>query len=222
MCVEYALEHAGEQDFVFTLNNDTELENDTLQKLVEFAGDRPNSIIGAVNVFYSEPFKIEPSAFKKAGSGFFKKMPHRVNEWAEDLALQPDFMKVDALSGKGVLIPVIVFKKIGLYNFKKLPHYHADTEFTLRAARAGINVFILYTAKVLSHQNLSGTGTQTSVPNISEFIKSFKSLKSANHYTTLKNLCFEVYGLMAPIYLIVYLTKPILGFAKRLLLSKIK
>ncbi|MFN5965715.1 MAG: glycosyltransferase family 2 protein, partial [Pseudanabaena sp.] len=53
-----------------------------------------------------------------------------------------EIIQVDALAGNGVLISRQVFTQIGLYNEKFLPHYHADSEMTMRAHSRGIKVFV--------------------------------------------------------------------------------
>lgn len=219
-CVEYALEYAGNEDFVFTLNNDTELLPDTLHRLMETAERHPRSIVGAVNVFFAEPDRIEPSAYKVKGGMFFGRMHNRINEWGEKLRDDLEVMEVDSLSGKGVLIPVSVFREVGLYNAGKLPHYHADTELVFRAKNKGCKVYLDYKAKVLSYQELSGLGTVTSKPSMSGFLRSFSSLKSANHYRSLRNYCELLYGNSYRSYLAVYLSKIVLGFIRRYLLVR--
>jgi GT2 family glycosyltransferase len=217
-CISHALIESTDSDFVFTLNNDTELESDTLTALLKSCPT--DSITGAVNVFYNDPGKIEPSAFIKSKSHLFKKAHSRANEWGEPINGFNGLRQVDALSGKGMLIPVKVFNEIGLFNEVELPHYHADTEFTLRAAKKGFKIFICYDAKIRSHQELSGAGTITSKPDIKSFFHSFKNKKSANHFTSLKNYCKILYGKTAYVYLSYYLAKSVGGFCKRFLRSK--
>lgn len=219
-CVEYALEHAADGDFIFTLNNDTELLPDTLQRLMETAARHPRSIIGAVNVFFAKPDRIEPSAYKVKGGMFFGRMHNRINEWGEKVQDDLEVVEVDSLSGKGVLLPVSVFREVGLYNAEKLPHYHADTELVFRAKRKGYKVYLAYKAKVLSHQELSGLGTVTSKPSIAGFLRSFSSLKSANHYESLRNYCELLYGNLYRSYLALYIAKISLGFVRRFVFTR--
>jgi len=215
-CVEEALKTAIEDDYLFTLNNDTELLADTLQTLIQFTKNHNNTIVGAVNVFYSEPMKIEPSAFiQKPGKIFFNKLHYRVNEFGENINNKKGMLEVSTLSGKGVLIPVEVFKKIGLYNQEKLPHYHADTEFILRAKKNGFKVYLSYDAIILSHQELSGFGTVTSKPSMQKFIKSLFSLKSANHLPSLYRYTKIIYGKSYLFYLLVYFVRINGGFLRR-------
>jgi len=219
-CVKRALEVAQKGDFVFTLNNDTELLPTTLGRLCETSGQNSRSIVGAVNVFYKEPNLIEPSAYRIKGGLFFPRIHNRINEWAEELNTDSGVTEVDSLSGKGALIPIELFQELGLYNAERLPHYHADTELVFRAKRNGYRVYLDYKAKVLSHQEHSGLGTVTSNPSFKGFVKSFSSQKSANHYQSLKNYCELLYGKSYKSYLAIYLAKIVLGFVKRYLVVR--
>jgi GT2 family glycosyltransferase len=213
MCVKKALSIAEEGDFIYTLNNDTELVADSLTTLIEFESKFPDSIIGSVNLFYNDHFKIEPSAFKRTNKYFFKLLPVRIHNLGDPLPTDIDFLEVDAFAGKGVLIPVEVFKKIGLYNSELLPQYHGDTEFTVRAKDSGFRLFYYYKSKVLSHQYLTGTGTMNK--NYFEFLRSFKNIKSAIHYKSVLNLSKLIYGKKYKRYLYWQLIKINLGFFKR-------
>lgn len=213
-CVAHALKKASDTDLIFTLNNDTELAPDCLSELIEAKKKYPNSIIGCVNLFFANRNKIEPSSQKeKRVLGF--KLYLRFNKWGDDLKNYAGLFEVNALSGKGVLVPIVVLKKIGVYNYEMLPHYHADTEFTIRASKAGYKVFINYSAKIYSHQNESGIGTHTSQPNIKEFIKSFSTIKSTHHFQTLINYSKLIYNKYYRIYFLISLFGIILGFIKR-------
>lgn len=219
-CVKYALGKARSGDFVFTLNNDTELLPDTLVQLVRDTHSHPRSIIGGVNVFIDDPTRIEPSAYRRTNRPPLYHLHKSVNNWGDPLREELGLQEVDSLSAKGVLIPIEAFKDAGLYNAKDLPQYHSDTEFVFRAKRHGFNVYIDYRAKILSHQHFSGLGTVTSEPVISEFIQSFSSIRSANHYGSLRNYCMLLYGRSYRLYLAANLLKIILGFCRRYVFRK--
>lgn len=221
-CIKEAIKRADDDDFIYTLNNDTELLHNTLEILVEISKKNPGSIIGAINVFYDEPDRIEPSAFKKKNKYLFKQLPRKVNHWGERLNENTHIVEVDTLSGKGVLIPVELYKKLGLYNCRDLPHYHADIEFTLRAKKNGYKILLSYDARVLSHQHLSGIGTVTSKPTIKEFLKSFFYIKSTHHFKSLSNYCRLLFGKFYIPYFIIMLFGITIGFTKRYFHDKLK
>ena len=217
-CVEYVISHASNDDFVFTLNNDTELDEDCLKMISMSASEHPDSIIGCVNLLYDQKTRIEPSAQKKRkflGLDLYG----RVNQWGDDLKDFRGIEEVNALSGKGVLIPVSVFKKIGLYNSEMLPHYHADTEFTIRASKAGYKILLNYSAKLYSHHEETGLTARTSENTLKAFLHGFSSIKSTRHYPSLKNRAKLIYGDTYRIYLLINLIGVWGGFIKRYIKS---
>jgi GT2 family glycosyltransferase len=216
LSVKKALEIGDKSDFILTLNNDTEIENNTIEELVSFSIAHRRVIVGAINLFFNNRNLIEPSAFKAKGKGFLPLFHFRIHNWGDDIRkYSATFSEVNSLSGKGVLFPIEVFNTVGLYDEKALPHYHADSVFTRKANDYGFKIFLNYKAKVYSHQSLSGIGTITSNPKILEFIKSFFVLKSPNHFITLYNRAKIIYKDHYLIYLIFNLIAIIGGFAKR-------
>lgn len=216
MCVKYVLRIANQQDFIYTLNNDTILDINCLNNLHEFAN--PNLIQGCVNLLLDQRDRIEPSAF------VFKKyfglnLLRPIDKWMEYLNGKEGFKKVDTLAGKGVLIPIGIFKKIGLYEEKLLPHYHADTEFTFRAKRAGYSIKLNYSAKVYSLHEETGLIGRNSNATIKSFIKGFYTIKSTRHFLSLKYLNYSIYGIWYPIYLTINIIGITCGFLKRKLIN---
>lgn len=212
-CIVEALSTGNDNDFVFTLNNDTELCEDTLQNAIHLALSLPRSIIGAVNVFHNDPSRIEPSAFRRRNRFPFRLYPYRIHKLGDRIPEGISHTEVDAFAGKGVLIPFSAFREAGLYNAAMLPQYHADTEFTLRARKHGYHLYYSYKARVLSHQYLTGTGTMST--SFREFVRSFGNIKSAIHYESLVNFSKLVYGRKYRIYLYWQLTRIVLGYFRR-------
>lgn len=201
LCVEYALDKAGDDDYVLTLNNDTELFDNTLYELFSFAKRQPKSLIGCVSLFHNDLRSIEVTAFEARRKFPFSRYHRPLYEWGKDInSINKEYEPADSLSGKGVLIPVEVFKKIGLYNFEKLPHYHSDTEFVRRAITSKYASFIYYGAKLKSHQDLSGVGQINNEPNFKNFLKSFFILRSSNHIVTQYNRAKLIYSTKWPVY----------------------
>lgn len=216
-CVEKALSIASDEDFIYTLNNDTELLPNTLAALLEKALAHPGSIIGTLNLFYQEPSRIENSAFIFNGLSGFR----RLRQFGELRREEKGLFRVDGLAGKGALIPCKVFRSIGVYEDKLLPHYHADLEFTFRAKKAGFKIFIDFDSHLLSHQGESGIGSVMSAPNLKEFLKSFSSIRSTHHLPSLVAFSKLIYGRLYFLPLVRDLLFVNLGFLKRWVLHKL-
>ena len=216
VCVKYALQTASFNDFIFTLNNDTVLEPDTLLTLIRFSEKKPQCIVSCGNYFENEPTKIESTAFKKRNKSPFSLYHQPLFIWGQDVRdLTNSVFEINAVAGKGVLIPVAVFKKVGFYNDKDLPQYHSDTEFSYRANEAGFKIFINLNAKIYTDQNASGMGQINSNVSLNKFFFSLFSLKSNYHLKTLYNRSKLVYKKKWRIYFIANVLVIILNFFKR-------
>jgi GT2 family glycosyltransferase len=62
----------------------------------------------------------------------------------------------DTLPGKGTLVPIGIFNKIGNFNYKWLPHYIGDYEFFCRAKKAGYKLVICCQAILFNFSNMTG------------------------------------------------------------------
>jgi GT2 family glycosyltransferase len=132
----YALAHG--YDYVLTINNDTLVHPDFLSQLVATAEANPRSIVGSrIN------FMEEPSRVWAAGTEMWWKSGCVLQLWCNRLhecmvlALRPSPWPTPALTGCGTLVPADCYREVGLYDTKRCPQYHGDSEFTLRARARG-------------------------------------------------------------------------------------
>ena len=126
--IKYALEHNSE--YILTLNDDAVLFEDYIEKMAYWAAIKKDVLLGsfAFDFITKKPvYGGEIINWKKANSEFLldKLNPNKFN----------GIHKVSHYLGRGLLIPSIVFKKIGLFDEKNFPHYLADFDFTHRAVR---------------------------------------------------------------------------------------
>lgn len=139
--VEYALSHG--YDYVLTINNDVSVAPDLLTRLVEKAESFPRSIVGSLICQMEQPEKVW-------AAGGYMNWPQdilfQLHHWGEDrstvLATQPNPKEVDILTGCGTLIPAACFHEVGGYDVRWFPQYHADSEFVLRARKAGYKALV--------------------------------------------------------------------------------
>lgn len=221
-CVQYVLDNGTTNDFVFTLNDDTELENNCFEILIKSINRFPGSIVGCVNLLFDDRNSIEPSAQKELILMGFR-LYKGVNRWGDDISKYQCLTPVGALSGKGVLIPANIFHKVGLYSEQMLPHYHADTEFSIRASKAGYRLFLSYDAKLYSHYQETGLTSMSSKKlTLREFLYGFKSIKSTRHYSSIKNRAKLIYGNSYPFYLFIMIFTIVIGYFRRIILSYVK
>ena len=218
LAVKKAMETAKDTDYIYTLNNDTELLPDTLEQLFENSGY--DTIQGSLNLFYDDNNKIENSAFILRNY-LGLKISKSVFAYGEIYnPADSGILEVDMLSGKGVLFPVQVFKKIGFYKQKSLPQYHSDTEFTFRAKKNGFKVVLNKNSKLLSHVEATGTGTFKTKTTFSELIKSFSDIRSPHYIRAIRNKYKTIYGKKEPFYTFLSIIIILLNFILRKLKIK--
>jgi hypothetical protein len=118
-------------DYVLLLNNDTEIvEEDWLMKIVEFAeADGQIGIVGPRVIFPDgsdqvSAFTISPLGVIGYASSFSEKRP----------------AEVDSILGAVLLIKRAVIDKVGLLDEEYSPFLCEETDFCLRAKRAGFKV----------------------------------------------------------------------------------
>lgn len=144
-----ALVHAKDDDYVLTLNNDVVFKEDYLENLSIAASLRPGWLIGSISLD-----KDENRCSNDAGVYF---------DWRTRQRIKGNFKPgqffnehVNVLSGRGALIPIRVYKKIGFYNEHRLPHYAADYELAVRAQNNAFKVCVFYGAVLINDTTVSG------------------------------------------------------------------
>ena len=134
--VAYALDNAF--DFVFTINNDAIISPDALLKLVESATVNSSSVIGC----RLHDSNAKDRIWAIGGSANWRRgRPFDIHK-SDCISSDKRLVDAEILPGCGVLIPCQCFREIGLYNHQWYPQYHADAEFTLRAAKAGYRILV--------------------------------------------------------------------------------
>lgn len=216
MCLNYILQHASENDMVLTLNNDVIVGKEYLGEMMRAHKAHPNALIGSLVVFKDNPTKIETAEsihnWITARKGYANKFGDPVTEKHRGLKAVPK------LCGKGVLVPIRVFNTIGLYDQTAFPHYAADEDFSMRAAKVGFEVLINFDARVLSDYEATGIGTRHTKPRLREFLVSLFSRKSPNNLAIKWRLTFRhCPKYLIPQHLLLDLIRTTGGFTRRYL-----
>ena len=167
-------------DLVMLLNNDCYVTPETIGELIALWKENPQSLIAPVQRDKLTG-KILAITLRSCFLLGFPTMPG-------PRTLTPQMHTQRLLStqliggGRGVLLPVPVFKEIGFFDEVNLPHYGADHDFYLRAAN---NKWPLYVA-ARAIVDIDDTRS-TIVENLSEM--SFNQwLLSLSHYRSHRNI----------------------------------
>lgn len=147
--IQFSLDHGA--DHVMTLNNDTVAPPDFIEKMMEKARIKTNALIGALDVdartkqpYYGGEIVNWLWSTSKM---LLSELPIQKRKGLHEVSLFP---------GRGLLIPRKVFYIIGLFEEKKLPHYMADYDFTLMAARHGFKIYCNYDTCIYTYPDEGG------------------------------------------------------------------
>lgn len=206
-CMNEGFKKASElnNDYVLILNDDTEIKPDYIATLwTDYQSLPQNTILGSASVTISPIDLIDFAGVKDIEFWRMRTIPYLP-------AFTPMFREFKgiyttwALNGRGSLIPISIFKKIGFYD-EKLLQYGSDDEFTIRARKAGFPVFISWNAKVYNHLFLTSEGTAFRQDSFGKFFKSFFNPYSVN-YVKNHTYFYKLFGIkmLTPIYAIYFI-----------------
>lgn len=182
------LRRSGRNDYVWIINNDCLFSKNTLNNLHNFASEHSKSIIGSL-ILDSKTKKIRDNGVKI--------------DWAR-MRFSPG--GTDALSTKGTLYPVKVFKDIGFFDAKHFPHYFSDYEFSLRAKRNGYSLIVCPGSKVYNRVERTGIGkipAKLSITGAFELLFSKKSkVNLLLQINMIRYVCPKEFRLRSSLFLI--------------------
>lgn len=151
--IQSALPVAHEQDWMLLVNNDTRIEPLFVQSLLDVARRHPKSVVGSVIRDHKDsrllsigavidPIRLLVSDYldQDCGTTVQQTGPNAI-------------YRVDALSGRGVLIPIAGLRQVGGMRAHWLPHYLADYELSLRLKVAGWQLLVTDAATVYSEDS---------------------------------------------------------------------
>lgn len=176
MGVRYSLEHAQKDDDILTLNNDTILPSEYLATVVALSKQRPEALIGSIALDEDHRDTIVDAGtridWRSAKFTALKTPPDDKRD---------AFYTVSVLPGRGTLIPICVFHKIGLYDAENFPHYAADYDFSLRAHKAGYSLVLHPRCYLYSKTRLTGISNVHNKISLGAWLRGFNSIKSPNN-----------------------------------------
>lgn len=159
--IQSALPVAQEQDWMLLVNNDTQIDAPFVQTLLDVARKHPKSAVGSVirhhqdNRLLSIGARIDPVRLLVSDY-----LDHYGSALSSDAR---GIYRVDALSGRGVLIPIAGLRQVGGMRAHWLPHYLADYELSLRLKAAGWQLLVTDAAAVYSDEEYGNGQGPTSI-----------------------------------------------------------
>ncbi len=204
--VKYAIAQGATH--IMTLNDDTVPYEDYIEKMYYWMKKEPSALLGALPIdnFTS---KIEYGGeILHWNNGI---STYLINTLSEEK--QIGLHEVNVYPGRGLVIPVKVFEKIGLYDSKNFPQTVADNDFAFRAVNNGFKIYINYDAKIKTFPNESAVERLWKNRSFKNYYNHLFSLRGGGNLifftkVTIKN-CPKRY---LPQYLFIGLSKRIFGY----------
>jgi len=142
--IKYALENNA--DYILLLNNDTIVSNDFLSKMIKFA--QKNKQVGIIGpkIYFPNSKKIW-FAGGKINWLYNKGTMRGFNQIDSGQYDKPEVQNTDFITGCCALIKKEVIKKIGLMSEEYFLYYE-DTDFSLKARRAGYDCVLIPSAVI--------------------------------------------------------------------------
>lgn len=143
--LKHALARSDENDAILIINDDVEVDEHYLATLDRRRTQMPRTIIGSVVVDHKDPAVIYDGGrtvnwwtakFRIMNAGC------RLSKFSPDHCVDVSF-----LTGWGTLMPVTVFRAIGLYDDQHFQQC-GDTELPVRAKHAGFRLVVSYDAVI--------------------------------------------------------------------------
>lgn len=169
-------------DTILLLNDDIKFDQNYIENLLKSIGKEPNAIIGSLNITEEKEKRIYFSGAKKLRwwDGKLEKYHQFLTLYNKNMSGLHDSI---VLPGRGLSIPVNVFKKIGYFDEKRFPQYKADYDFVLRANKKGIKTLISWDSIIYSHVKTTGDGATFTKQSLFNFSLSlFKKNSRTNIY----------------------------------------
>lgn len=138
-------------DYVMTLNNDTVARENFVEKMMEQSRQHPEALLGALDLDFNTKKPYYGGEIFNWRNGKSKYLLNILK--SEE---QKGLHEVSLFPGRGLLIPKIVFEKVGLFAEKELPHYMADYDFTLLARKNGFKIYCNYDAVLYTYPEEGG------------------------------------------------------------------
>jgi GT2 family glycosyltransferase len=143
----------NEKDYIFSVNSDTILSNDTVERLVRMSRLRNNANVAAS---VQEVGGRYIAAGARLTWGVSLSHPLGLDRDYADGSDEP--LEADALFGRATLIPFHAFRRVGNFDCRRFPQYYGDTDFFFRATRAGMRCLIDRATLVYCVEDEANTG----------------------------------------------------------------
>jgi GT2 family glycosyltransferase len=149
--IRFALKNAA--DFILILNNDTLVDKNLIEKLLEIAKKDPKAGILGPKIYFAPGFEFHKNRYKEEDLGRVIWYSGGIIDWHNvlgihrgvdevDQAQYDQICETDFVSGCAMFIKRAVFERFGFFD-KRYFAYFEDADFCLRTKRAGFKLMFV-------------------------------------------------------------------------------
>ena len=217
--IQYAIDQGAE--FLMLLNSDSFITNGDSEKLLQTCRKKERTVVAPKQVDLGS----DEITFTYATDCYLLGFPViNPSAWLQKF---PAYRKREEIrtrmivGGRGVIIPLSVFEKVGLFDEKHFTHYGADNDFYIRCRRAGVRLLVKTDCTIHVDSGTSSLATRFGTLDFSGFTRTLTDRKSHRSFQSLvplyrkyypiPGLYFLGYGLNIGRYAFVYLFARIAG-----------
>jgi GT2 family glycosyltransferase len=202
----YAKIKMSQDDWIIVSNIDISFNYDIVSGLVGKAKLKGNCQIGALAI--SEKNVMSSGVIMK--SWLLTKTFHPFAGLSKDNIPDRQSIKVDYLPGRCFIFPARQLLNICLIDVKKLPHYHADYEFSYRLQKNGCIPYIDSGIRIFVDMQNTGLSIYNSKKSLLEKIQNLSSIKNPSNPRYRINFVLMVFPIIyIPTGIILYLARTI-------------
>jgi GT2 family glycosyltransferase len=209
--VENVLKFAKEFDFIMSLNNDVIVPEGSIEALLNEATSNRKNLFGSLSLSIHDQDTIMSSA-TIVKSWIFNLTSHLYRSQLYSELSDLSAKDVDILTGRSVLYPIEIFKKIGNFDSESFPHYGGDDEFTSRAKSFGWGLKLTPKSVIYIDQQATGLNPNARLLSVKNLLSSIFSMRSTNNLAVRTRLGIKVAPWYAvPTYLLVSYLKVLIS-----------
>jgi GT2 family glycosyltransferase/2-polyprenyl-3-methyl-5-hydroxy-6-metoxy-1,4-benzoquinol methylase len=147
-------------EFLFFLNNDTELQPGAVDALLRVFEERADAGLVGSQLLY-------PDGTLQEAGGIIWRDGSAWNYGNGDDPAKPEYnylREADYISGAAIMVPMALWREMGGFDEEFVPAYCEDSDLAFRLRAAGRKVYFQPESKVVHHEGIShGTDTRTGI-----------------------------------------------------------
>lgn len=160
LALNYALQH-NEFDFIWLLNNDTEVEPFALHELLQYAAQQPPdcAALGSTLVDFDHPEKLQCAGGAQYWPLLTFTKPILAGKPLSQILADPPSVKLDFIAGAAMLIRTKALKEVGGLN-ESFHLYYEEIDLAIRLRQKGYRIDWCPNS-IVRHRGGASTGSRT-------------------------------------------------------------